>query len=86
MAKQFPVMVDESVYSDFQKYSNKSGVPVSYLVREALTEWADTVLAARSESLDKKTAKVVCIDRRGTVHAVDTEMAELLAVPTQTPA
>lgn len=87
MAKRFPVMVDESVYNAFKNYSNKSGATVSYLIREALTEWSETVLVARSESLDKTTAKVICIDRNGTTHAVDTQLAELLiATETQTPA
>jgi len=85
--KRVPVMVDESVYNEFKNYSNQSGAPISYLIREALTEWADTVLAARSESLGKTTAKVVCIDRAGITQAVDTELAELMfASETQTPA
>lgn len=80
MAK-VPVMVDESVYNTFKKYSNKSGAPVDYLVREALTEWADTVLAARAESLDNKKAKVICIDRAGVTQAVDIDSALLMSEP-----
>jgi hypothetical protein len=52
-----PVMVDESIHEAFREYSAKSGAPVAFLIREALTEWSETVLAARGESLDK----VVCI-------------------------
>jgi len=85
--KRVPVMVDESVYNAFKQYSHKSGAPVSFLIREALGEWSETVLAARSESLDKTTAKVICIDRSGVTQAVDTELAELMiATETQTPA
>lgn len=86
MAKRVPVMVDESIYNAFKAYSNKSGAPVSFLIREALTEWADTVIAARSESLDNTTAKVVCIDRSGTIHAVDTNAPEGLLLVDSHPA
>ena len=49
-AKRFPVMVDENIYNAFKQYSDKSGATVSYLIREALTKWAGTVLVARTES------------------------------------
>lgn len=57
--KRVPVMVDESVYDTFKNYSEKSGATISYLIREALTEWSKTVIPARSEGLDEAKAKVI---------------------------
>lgn len=45
-----PVMIDANLYKRLQEYSAPTDAPVARVVSRALTEWLDTVGAARLEA------------------------------------
>lgn len=60
-SKRYTVKVDEKTYKLLQTYSDKTRVPISEAVGEALAEWLIVVAATRVEAL-QRSAKVISID------------------------
>jgi hypothetical protein len=50
-------MIDSAVYARLQEYSAATGVPIARVVASGLTDWLDTVGAARLEALKKESAE-----------------------------
>lgn len=59
-SKRQPVPVDADIYNRYKQYSELTGIPIARLVREALQERYDVVLAARLEKLQE-----YCAGKRG---------------------
>lgn len=57
MTNRQPVMIDADLYKRLQKYSAATGIPIARIVASALTDWLDTVGAARLAALKKKSAE-----------------------------
>jgi hypothetical protein len=53
MAKglRVPVLVDRESYDQFKSYSELTGVPMARLIRDAMQEYAEVTLAARTEAM-----------------------------------
>jgi hypothetical protein len=51
-----PVLVDRESYDQFKAYSELTGVPMARLIRDAMQEYAEVTLAARTEALTSATA------------------------------
>ena len=51
--RRIPVAVDPEVYISLKEYSEQTHVPITEVVAEALTDWLETVGAARLESIQQ---------------------------------
>lgn len=54
-----PVQVDRDVYDLMKAYSEITGVPVARVIREGLTDFAESVLSVRLEALQGTKQSVV---------------------------
>lgn len=52
-SKRVPVMIDAEVYERLKAYSEATGIAIARVVASGLTDWLDTVGAARLEALKK---------------------------------
>jgi hypothetical protein len=55
MSTRQPVMIDADLYVRLKEYSQATGVPIARVVARGLTDWLDTVGAARLEGFKKST-------------------------------
>lgn len=53
ISKRVPVPIEGQLYLKLRAYSHVTGVPVARIVHMALTEYEQTVLTTRMESLSK---------------------------------
>ena len=52
-SKHIPVNVDAETYELAKDYSEKTGVPVTRVVAEAIRDWLETIGAARLKAFAK---------------------------------
>ena len=57
ITKRQPVMIDAEVYDRLKAYSEATGIAIARVVASGLTDWLDTVGAARLEALKKESAE-----------------------------
>jgi hypothetical protein len=52
--KHHPVHVPNEIYALAKVYSEKTGVPVTHVVAEAIKDWLETIGAARLKAFGKQ--------------------------------